>query len=86
MFVVRILASEQLQWQAQELAVLIHFNMATYIGPEGCVDQLVPNISLFTPYQLNTDNWARTMKDFGAKYAVLVAKVIKLISEYLFRS
>ena len=60
--------------------------METYIGPEGCVDQLVPDISLFTPRQLNTDNWVQTMKDFGAKYAVLVVKVIKLINQYLFDS
>ncbi|CAF1106504.1 unnamed protein product [Rotaria sordida] len=65
---------EQLQWQAQELGVLIHFNIATYINDDGCSGQFVPNISLFNPYLLNTDNWVQTMLDFGAKYAVLVAK------------
>jgi hypothetical protein len=49
--------------------------MATYISNDGCTDQIVPNISLFKPYLLNTDNWVQTMIDFGAKYAVLVAKV-----------
>ena len=68
-------AAEQLAWQAQELGVLIHFNMATFIEADGCSGQMVPNISLFRPYELNTDNWAKTMVDFGAKYAVLVAKV-----------
>ncbi|CAF1121364.1 unnamed protein product [Rotaria sp. Silwood1] len=65
---------EQLQWQAQEIGVLIHFNIATYINNDGCSGQSVPNISLFNPYLLNTDNWVQTMVDFGAKYAVLVAK------------
>ncbi|CAF1530112.1 unnamed protein product [Adineta ricciae] len=65
---------EQLQWQAQELGVLIHFNIATYIDGDGCTGQIVPNISLFQPYLLNTDNWAQTMVDFGAQYAVLVGK------------
>ena len=49
--------------------------MATYIDVDGCSGQMVPNISLFNPYKLNTYNWAQTMLDFGAKYAVLVGKV-----------
>lgn len=49
--------------------------MATYISNDGCTDQIVPDISLFDPYLLNTDNWVQTMVDFGARYAVLVAKV-----------
>ena len=72
---VTCLAAEQLTWQAQELGVLIHFNMATYLDVDGCSGQKVPDVSLFNPYQLNTDNWAQTMVDFGAQYAVLVAKV-----------
>jgi alpha-L-fucosidase len=79
------LAPEQLQWQAQELGVLIHFNIATYISNDGCTDQVVPNISLFNPYLLNTDNWVQTMVNFGAQYAVLVAKVnLNLLCEYLY--
>ncbi|CAF1487349.1 unnamed protein product, partial [Adineta steineri] len=61
-------------WQAQELGVLIHFNIATYIDVDGCSGQMVPNITLFNPYLLNTDNWVQTMTDYGAQYAVLVAK------------
>ena len=41
---------------------------------------MVPNQSLFQPYLLNTDNWAQTMLDFGAVYAVLVAKVTHSLS------
>ncbi len=69
------LANEQIQWQAQELGVLIHFNIATYIDIDGCSDRIVPNITLFNASLLNTDNWVQTMVDFGATYAVLVAKV-----------
>ena len=72
---VACLAAEQLAWQAQELGVLIHFNMATYLDVDGCTEQTVPDVSRFNPYRLNTDNWAQTMADFGARYAVLVAKV-----------
>lgn len=70
------LAAEQLAWQAQELGVLVCFNMATYLDVDGCTGQMVPDVSLFNPTQLNTDNWAQTMLDFGAQYAVLVAKVM----------
>lgn len=70
------IAPEQLEWQAQEIGVLIHFNMATYLeNHDGCTNDVVPSISLFNPYRLNTNNWVQTMVDLGAKYAVLVAKV-----------
>jgi len=68
------LAPEQLQWQAQELGVLIHFNLETF-GSVGKESLNLPSPSLFNPYLLNTDNWVQTMVDFGAQDAVLVAKV-----------
>jgi alpha-L-fucosidase len=72
----KTLAPDQLEWQAQELGVLIHFNMATYVeNHDACPRGLVPPASRFNPYLLSTDNWVQTMVDFGAKYAVLVAKV-----------
>ena len=77
--VLLFVAPEQLQWQAQEMGVLIHFNLATYIDVDGCSGQMVPNASLFNPFLLNTDNWVQTMLDFGAKYAILVAKVKTLL-------
>ena len=67
-------APEQLRWQAQELGVLIHFNLETFFA-DGLALGDIPNPSLFDPYLLNTDNWVQTMIDFGAQYAVLVAKV-----------
>ena len=63
------LAPEQLKWQAQDMGVLIHFNLATYISVDGCSGQMVPSASLFNPYLLDTDNWVATMHDFGAVYA-----------------
>ena len=69
------LAPEQLAWQAQDVGALIHFNLATFIEPDGCSGQMVPPASLFKPYLLNTDNWVQSIVDFGAVYAVLVAKV-----------
>ncbi|CAF1178087.1 unnamed protein product [Adineta steineri] len=65
--------SEQLEWQAQELGVLIHFNLETFFA-DGFEYEDIPSPSLFNPYLLNIDNWVQTMIDFGAQYAVLVAK------------
>jgi alpha-L-fucosidase len=50
--------------------------MATYVdNHDGCAGDMVPTISRFNLYLLSTDNWVQTIVDFGAKYAVLVAKV-----------
>jgi alpha-L-fucosidase len=50
--------------------------MGTYVeNYDGCTGDMVPPVSRFNPYKLATDNWAQTMVDFGAKYAVLVTKV-----------
>jgi hypothetical protein len=69
------LAPQQLDWQAQELAVLIHFNIATYVdNHDGCSGHMVPPIAHFDPDRLSTDNWIQTAVDFGAQHAVLVAK------------
>ena len=52
--------------------------MASYLPVEydGCNRNatLVPDITLFNPSILNTDNWVQTFVDVGAKYAILVAK------------
>ncbi len=81
------LAPEQLQWQAQEMGVLVCFNLATYLETDGCSGQMVPDTSLFKPSLLNTDNWVQSMIDFGAVYAVLVAKVkLSLFCEYSYFS
>ncbi len=69
----------QLNWLEQsDIGFLIHYNMASYIPVEydGCNrdPSLVPDITLFNPSTLNTDNWVQTFVDVGAKYAILVAK------------
>jgi alpha-L-fucosidase len=67
---------EQLDFQNKEFGVLIHFEMGTYLDIDGCnnVPTLVPNLTLFNPTLLNTDQWMDTITSLGAKYATLVAK------------
>ena len=69
---------EILAWQAREISVLIHFNLATYldVSHDGCNGQigLVPDSSLFRPFSISTDQWVQSMQALGAKGAVLVVK------------
>jgi alpha-L-fucosidase len=66
-------SAEQLAWQADEIGVIIHFNMATMVGSQGCRSS-APDISNFKPAKLDTDQWVEAMTNLGAKYAVYVAK------------
>ena len=70
---------EILAWQAREISVLIHFNLATFLDAtkyDGCNGNrsTVPDVAIFQPFQLNTDQWVQSMDALGAKGAVLVVK------------
>ncbi|KAL1853576.1 hypothetical protein Daus18300_011781 [Diaporthe australafricana] len=67
---------DQLDFQDREIGMLIHFEVATYIGIDGCngVPGLVPSPSLFDPTLPNTDQWMDSITALGARYATLVAK------------
>ena len=66
----------QLDWADAEVGVLIHFDMPVF-EPEYDFRKdwsYHPDLSIFNPKQLDTDQWIRTSKAAGATYAVLVAK------------
>jgi len=67
---------EQQLWADLELGVIIHLDMPTFVPEYNFRKQrgYVPPASAFTPMQLDTDQWIRSAKAAGAKYAVLVAK------------
>ena len=54
--------ADLLRFQADEIAVLIHYNIATYlpVAHDGCNGDvsLTPPASVFNPYLLSTDNWS----------------------------
>ena len=63
----------QLQWIENEIAALIHFNYQTSLGGDQGCGNYTP--ASFNPTAPNfTDQWARSIRDLGAKHAVLVAK------------
>lgn len=66
----------QLKWADSEIGVLIHFDLPVF---EPGYDfrknwNYHPDLSIFNPTELNTDQWIAAAKSAGATYAVLVAK------------
>ena len=69
-------SEQQLKWADCEMGVIIHLDMQTF---EPTYDfranrDYQPSPKVFNPSSLDTDQWIRTAKAAGAKYAVLVAK------------
>ncbi|MHB2008342.1 MAG: alpha-L-fucosidase [Acidobacteriaceae bacterium] len=64
--------ADQLAWQNLEMGMFIHFAPNTWQGVEQ--DNLSTPLSAINPKLLNTDQWASTAVDLGAKYIVFVAK------------
>ena len=67
----------QLAWQQAELGVLVcyelhTFNEGRYVQSRARV-QPIENIDQFNPTELDTDQWIRTVKEMGAKFAILTA-------------
>lgn len=63
---------QQLAWQDYEIGVLIHFGPNTFMDREwgdGTADPAV-----FSPTQLDAEQWVLAAKAGGAKYLVMVAK------------
>ncbi len=71
--------SQQLFWQEQELGVIIHYIMdiyAPHMTPSQIKSKKVRkklHPSKINPTNLDVDQWIRSAKELGAKYAVLVA-------------
>ncbi len=65
--------ARQLAWADCEIGVIIHQDLQTYRPFDWRKDPL-PGPETFAPTALDTDQWIRTAKAAGAKYAVLVAK------------
>ena len=65
-------SAAQLAWQDMELAMFIHFGPSTWQGLEG--DDLSTPLSAINPVELDTEQWVRAAKSFGAGLIVFVAK------------
>ncbi len=65
-------APRQLAWQREELTAFIHFGPNTYTGRE--IGTGTESPSLVDPADLDTDQWARTLKNAGFRKVILVTK------------
>ena len=59
-------------WQEMEYYAFIHFNMNTFTNMEWGYGDESP--STFNPSELDTDQWARTIKESGMKGIIITAK------------
>lgn len=66
----------QMKWSDSEIGVLIHFDMPVFEPDYNFRKNwdYHPDLSIFNPKKLNTDQWIKSAKATGATYAVLVAK------------
>ena len=62
----------QVQWQQYELTAFLHYGINTYYDVEWGNFNEDPN--RFQPTDLDTDQWARTLKESGFKMAILTVK------------
>lgn len=70
--------SPQLAWQLNDTGCIVHYNMATAAGTQGCRsdtgDAVPPPLSAWRPTALDTDAWANTCKAMGGSRIILTAK------------
>ena len=62
----------QISWQELQQTAFLHFGVNTFTGAEWGTGQEDPDV--FQPTQLDTDQWARTLRDAGFKLAILTVK------------
>ncbi|MEV6282299.1 alpha-L-fucosidase [Kribbella sp. NPDC051770] len=62
----------QVEWQRMEQTAFLHFGVNTFTGLEWGHGDEDPD--LFQPTGLDTDQWARTLRDSGFKLAILTVK------------
>ena len=64
--------SSQVAWADAEIGVLIHFDINIFpTKPDIGFNPNVPDLKVFNPQKLNTDQWLETASLLGAKYAIL---------------
>ncbi|WP_151475575.1 alpha-L-fucosidase [Streptomyces albicerus] len=62
----------QIAWQALERTAFLHFGVNTFTGLEWGTGDEDPEV--FQPVGLDTDQWARALRDGGFKLAILTVK------------
>ena len=67
----------QYAWQEAELGVVFHYDLHVFAGNNYVQRanrvKAMPDVNIFNPTELDTDQWLRAAKDMGAKVAILTA-------------
>lgn len=67
----------QLTWQNAELTAVFHYDLHVFDGKKyvQAYNRItpIPDVNIFQPDQLDTDQWIRSVKAMGAKIAILTA-------------
>src|ERR671921_862109 len=63
---------QQMAWHEMELNAFVHFTTNTFTDKEWGYGDEAP--SVFNPSALNTDQWAKTLKEAGFKQMILTCK------------
>lgn len=75
--VIPVPTQAQLNWQNAELVAVFHYDLHVFDGKK--YNQTynrttpMPDINIFNPEQLDTDQWIRSVKEAGVKIAILTA-------------
>ena len=64
--------ARQLAWQETEQSAFLHFGVNTFTGLEWGIGDEDPDV--FAPTDLDTDQWARVLRDNGFRIAILTVK------------
>lgn len=70
--VLPIPTAAQMQWHEMEMNAFIHFTTNTFTDKEWGYGDESP--AIFNPSQLNTEQWAKTLKEVGFKTMILTCK------------
>ncbi|OAB44679.1 hypothetical protein PBAT_15575 [Paenibacillus antarcticus] len=65
---------KQLAYQEWEFGLFVHFGLRTFYEGYVDFDTREMSLSVFNPIHLDCEQWIRTAKEAGMKYAVLTAK------------
>ena len=63
---------QQMEWQDLEIGVIVHFGTNTFLNREWGDGTADPKV--FSPSQVDPEQWLQAAKSAGARYVVLVAK------------
>lgn len=66
-----------LNWQEAELVAVFHYDLHVFDGVRynQAYNRItpIPDVNIFNPGELDTDQWIRSVKEMGAKIAILTA-------------